>query len=150
MADGIEIKFEGVEKTIQNLKRYQTLKIDATKTVLKEVGFNVQGDAKKGCPVDTGRLKASLSTNWSGSPLIYGATGGQAEIADGVGRPTGAAGLLVVTGTNVKYAPYVEYGTMRALKSGGYRSMASRLYLSKAYHKNLPELEMRIRKIFKK
>ena len=150
MADGFEVKVEGIEKTIANLKKWQVVKVDATKNILREIGFKTEADSKRNCPVDTGRLRASLSTNWAGSPMIYGRTGGVAKMNDGVGRPAGRPGFTVVVGTNVKYAPYVEFGTIRALKFGGYRTMASRLYLSKAYHKNEPELYYRIKRIFKK
>ena len=117
---------------------------------MKEVGFSIEGDAKKTVPVDTGRLRASLSTNWSGSPLSQGRTGTKAMGNDGVGRPIGPPGLVVVVGTNVKYAAAVEFGGIRALKWGGYRTRTSNLYLSKAYHKHQPELAMRLKKIFKK
>jgi len=150
MTDGINIKVKGVQETVANLKEYQVIKTGAVKIALKEVGFKIQGDAKKNCPVDTGRLRASLSTNWSGSPLSHGRTGSKATGDDGVSRPIGPPGLVVVVGTNVKYAPYVEFGSIRALKWGGYRSATSKLYLSKAYHKNQPELATRIGKIFKK
>ena len=45
----------------------------------------VEGDAKKRCPVDTGQLRQSITYE------VKGNTG--------------------VIGTNVEYAPYVEYGT---------------------------------------
>lgn len=104
MADGINIKVTGVKETLGNLKKYQVIKTEAVKIALKETGFKVQGDAKKNCPVDTGRLRASLSTNWSGSPLSEGRVGTKAQAEDGVGRPLGPPGLVVVTGTNVNYA----------------------------------------------
>jgi len=52
----------------------------------------VEGDAKRICPVDTGRLRASITheTEKSGDEVI--------------GR----------VGTNVEYGVYVEYGTDRA------------------------------------
>ena len=81
--------------------------------------------------------------------MSRGRTGPKAEPMDGIGRPVGPEGLLVVVGTNVKYGPFVEFGTYRPLKWGGYRGRAGRLYLSKAYHKNEPELALRIAKIFK-
>ena len=150
MADGIDIKVTGVKETLANLKQYQVIKTGAVKIALKETGFNIQGDAKRDCPVDTGRLRASLSTNWSGSPLAHGGTGSEAKGDDGVGRPTGPSGLVVVVGTNVKYAAAVEFGGIRALKWGGYRLATSKLYLSKAYHKNQAMLAVRLGKIFKK
>jgi len=132
------------------LQQYQVVKTGAVKIALKETGFSIEGDAKRDCPVDTNRLRSSLSTNWSGSPLAHGSTGSQAMGGDGVGRPVGPPGLVVVVGTNVKYAAAVEFGGIRALKWGGYRSAVSRLYLSKAYHKNQAMLAMRLGKIFKK
>ncbi len=45
----------------------------------------VENDAKRKCPVDTGQLRQSITHT------INGATG--------------------IVGTNVEYAPYVEYGT---------------------------------------
>ena len=150
MADKVTVRIEGIEKTISNLKSWQVIKTEATKTALKETGFKTEGDAKRNCPVDTGRLRASLSTNWAGSPLSYGRTSAKAKMNDGVGRPMGKPGLVVAVGTNVEYAPYVHFGTARVLKWGGYRLMAGRAFLAMAYHKNEPELERRIKKIFKK
>jgi len=150
MADKITIEVEGIEKTISNLKSWQVIKTEAVKIALKETGFMVEHDAKQDCPVDTGRLRASISTNWSASPRSRGTTGPQAKADDGVGRPSGKPGMTVVVGTNVEYAPYVHFGTIRPLKWGGYRLMAGRPFLAQAYHKNEPRLEIRLREIFKK
>jgi HK97 gp10 family phage protein len=49
----------------------------------------VDSVAKRMCPVDTGRLRASI--NWR--------------------METDSRGLLAVIGTNVEYAPYQEFGT---------------------------------------
>lgn len=52
---------------------------------LKQLGFKIEAEAKKKCPVDTGRLRASITTTVEGGKVIVG--------------------------SNVKYAPYVEWGT---------------------------------------
>lgn len=52
----------------------------------------IEANAKRMCPVDTGRLRASI---------------GRALDRDG-------RGLVGVVGTDVDYAPYVELGTSRA------------------------------------
>lgn len=52
----------------------------------------IEGNAKRLCPVDTGRLRASI---------------GHALDHD-------SRGLVGVVGTDVDYAPYVELGTSRA------------------------------------
>jgi HK97 gp10 family phage protein len=56
--------------------------------------IQVERAAKRYCPVDTGRLRSSITHEIS----------------------TDAKGLLATIGTNVEYAPYVELGTrhMRA------------------------------------
>lgn len=61
---------------------------------LSESALIMQGNAQVRCPVDTGRLRDSIAS--SSSILTKGHPIMQAEI-----------------GTNVEYAPYVEYGTKR-------------------------------------
>lgn len=56
---------------------------------LEEVGLVAEGYAKRACPVDTGRLRNSIT-----------------HIVDEGTRH-------VIIGTNVEYAPYVELGTRR-------------------------------------
>jgi len=53
--------------------------------------------------VDTGRLRASISTNWSGSGMDKGRVDAQALPDDGIGEPKGDK-FTVVVGTNVDYA----------------------------------------------
>ena len=56
---------------------------------LEEVGLVAEGYAKRACPVDTGRLRNSIT-----------------HIVD-----EGTSHVII--GTNVEYAPYVELGTRR-------------------------------------
>ena len=56
---------------------------------LEEVGLVAEGYAKKACPVDTGRLRNSIT------------------------HQVGPSEKSVYIGTNVEYAPYVELGTSR-------------------------------------
>lgn len=139
--DRITIKVSGVQEAIAKLKNYQVIKKEACSNILKTVGLKIEADAKRKSPVDTSRLKSSISTNWSGSGLPEGKTGGQAKSGDGVGQPGGPKGLAVVVGTNVKYAPYQEFGT---------RKMSAKPYLFPAYHKNEGEVAREISKVFKK
>lgn len=55
--------------------------------IVTETALRVDREAKKRCPVDTGNLRASISMDVKGI---------EAEV-----------------GTNVEYAPYIEYGTSR-------------------------------------
>lgn len=59
----------------------------ATETALEEVGLAAEGYAKRLCPVDTGRLRNSI-THTADKKTAY-------------------------IGTNVEYGPYVELGTSR-------------------------------------
>lgn len=60
---------------------------------LLKLGYTVQNTARQLCPVDTGRLRASISTS---------------------GLQRDARGAYIEVGTNVSYAPYVEFGTQRS------------------------------------
>ena len=57
---------------------------------LEEMGLVGEGYAKRACPVDTGRLRNSVT------------------------HAVSASEKAVYIGTNVEYAPYVETGTSRA------------------------------------
>lgn len=69
----------------------ELLESDMVARELVRVGVRVERTAKHLCPVDTGRLRASVT---------------QQLERDG-------RGLVEVVGTNVDYAPYVELGTRR-------------------------------------
>lgn len=72
-----------VIKALENMVSDNELEMLVQKAALK-----VEAEAKKLCPVDTGRLRASITTQRLG-PLTYG------------------------VGTGVEYAPYVEFGTRK-------------------------------------
>jgi len=66
------------------------------------------------CPFDTGRLRGSMSVNWTGSGLDRGEVQQPAKTEDGVGQPKKEWGIFVgVMGTNVEYAPFLEFGTVK-------------------------------------
>ena len=58
---------------------------------LLQAGMVVERAAKQNAPVDTGRLRASISTRMTKE----------------------AKSIIIEVGTNVKYAPYVEFGSSR-------------------------------------
>ena len=82
--------------------------------------FLIQRDAKKVCPVISGRLKSSISSNWTGSGLARGEVQSPAKSDDGVGNPgEEKRGVFVgVTGTNVEYAEKIEMGGSRKVPQG--------------------------------
>lgn len=77
----------GVEVRVDNRDEFKRGMEAALATALEEIGLTAEGYAKRACPVDTGRLRNSIT-----------------HIVD-------EGGKCAVIGTNVEYAPYVELGT---------------------------------------
>ena len=76
------------EITIQNNKQEILNRLpDVVEAALEAIGLTAEGYAKELCPVDTGRLRNSISHAVEGD--------------------------AVYIGTNVEYAPYVELGTSK-------------------------------------
>lgn len=77
------------------VKSYKDIFLGAMQEQLEaafeECGLDAEYYAAKACPVDTGRLRASITHE-----------------VEGVGR-----GIQMAIGTNVEYAPYVEDGMAR-------------------------------------
>lgn len=86
-------------------------------TALEAVGLQVEGYAKLKAPVDTGLLRNSITHAVSGKPTAISKY--KADKGDKSGTYSGAAPAdsdgekSVYVGTNVFYAPYQEYGTMK-------------------------------------
>lgn len=93
--------------------RGKEVKIKGKKVIGKtmfEAGLIVEGNAKTLCPVDLGRLSASITTQsrYNGTiPIGKGAVAG-----DLIQKPISEYEVFV--GTPVFYAPYIEYGTVRS------------------------------------
>lgn len=83
MAMGISINVE----MHTNASLFRGALSDQKAMALEAIGLAAEGHAKKECPVDTGRLRASIS---------------HAKDDD-----------AAYIGTNVEYAPYIELGTSR-------------------------------------
>ena len=77
-----EVKNSNVKKILDSVK-------DEIPVILEKCGLVAEGYAKRLCPVDTGRLRNSITY----------------EVSD--------AESTMYLGTNVEYAPYVEMGTSR-------------------------------------
>lgn len=86
----------------------------AIEKALEMIGIKAEGYAKKDCPVDTGRLRNSIS---------------HAQEKD-----------TAYIGTNVEYAPYVEFGTSK---------MASRPFLRDAATNHSDEYKNIVEKVLK-
>lgn len=73
-------------------------------------------EAKHLCRVDTGRLRSSITSNYTGSgqtviqPFTKGADSeGKTETI--IKEPKEQGAIVGLLGTNINYAPYQEYGT---------------------------------------
>ena len=82
---------EGLRELMAKLNGMQGNSTEALKKGIGRACARIQADAKQNCVVDTGRLRASIVTEVH----IEGNT------------------VVGTVGTNVEYAPYVEFGTGR-------------------------------------
>lgn len=137
----------GIPEVIANLKRYQFIKIQAVKDRLKKQSFKVELAGKEMCPVRYGRAKASITVNWSGSPMNRAtiinpcrAPENPSKPDDTIGQPTGPKDLLYAIGSNVDYVPHLEHGTSK---------MPARPFLYPAYFMYEGETVMALAKIMK-
>lgn len=83
---------EGLQELNQEFNDLENALTQEIITALMRGGMIIEADAKRRCPVDTGRLRASLTTD-----------------VEREGKTT----FVLKVGTNVEYASFVEYGTSR-------------------------------------
>lgn len=117
MSKKITIEIEGLEKTQFKLKNLNLIKTQKVKEVVRDSAYTVERNAKRDCPVDTGRLRASISTTFHKD------------------------GFTAEVGTNVEYAPYIEFGTSK---------MKSQPFLHPAYKQEIIKFLAKLKIIFKK
>lgn len=87
---------------------------------LQAIGMAAEGHAKKKCPVDTGRLRNSITYAISGyathvqsyrrANVAGGASQKHQRYEYGGGAMEGEKDSAVFIGSNVEYAPFVELG----------------------------------------
>lgn len=83
----VDVNLRDINKAIKDIGRFEHTKRQQVKDTINEAALNVQKGAKKRAPVDTGRLRSSITM-----------------------QPYND-GLTMQVGTKVHYAPYVEWGT---------------------------------------
>ena len=115
-------------------KELKKMVTDTAMGAIKKGCFLVEGDAKILCPIITTRLRGSISSNWHGSGMARGKTGGVAKADDGIGQPEKE--LTGVVGTNVEYARRVEMGFVGTDSLGRTYNQAPNPYLRPALEKN--------------
>ena len=111
----IEVKIEGTEELNAKFKQAFEKDLKATERAVYLATLKAEAEAKKICPVDTGRLRSSITHK--------------------------VEGLLGEVGTNVHYAPYVEFGT---------RKMKAQPYLKPGGEEGVEYLKKKIEEILKK
>ena len=121
----ITVQVTGVNEAIENLK----LSEDDVRQSMEEVGLLIEADMKRLCTqmgaVDTGRLRASMSTALDGTSQ---------RDEDSVIPPKKDMMCFAVlrAGSNVDYAPYVVFGT---------RTMQGRDFITPAVMNNVKKIE---------
>lgn len=87
---GTGLRISGLSEAQKMLKKQRELINEIVRDAMAEGVLVIEGEAKRRCPVDTGRLRDSITT--------------AADIEDD-GK------VVARVGTNVEYAAAVEYGT---------------------------------------
>lgn len=119
MAGIIEIREDNTEKVLSALQQ-------AKHKGLVAIGLTAERHAKKNCPVDTGRLRNSITYVISGyathvqsyrrSNVVGGTQKKHTRYNYGNEIMEGKQDEAVYIGTNVEYARYQEFGTSRGIK----------------------------------
>lgn len=134
MADSIDVKVTGIEDIQSSIKELLFGSAQDVKRGVLRVAMKIERQAKATCPVLTGRLRASISQNWSGSGKSRGDVEPKANAEDGAGQPpTKPDTFSAVVGTNVKYARRIEFGFMDTDKLGRKYNQQPNPYLYPAY-----------------
>ena len=82
---------------------------------MQEVGNQAERYAKANCPVDSGRLRNSITWATTGEQGPANTSGGEAAQAKDYRKKAKPELGTVYIGTNVEYAPYVEYRSLKHL-----------------------------------
>lgn len=99
--------------TVDKIWNGQDVKIRGKRVIGKsiyETGLIIEAQAKSLCPVDQGRLSASITTQAVDRGTLPKGQG--AVVSDVIDRPTDPNEVLV--GTPVEYGPYIEWGTVNS------------------------------------
>jgi len=159
MADKVTLDLKGLKQTLQNIEKWHRKADKLSEDALKQVGFAIETDAKRGVPVQYGTLKNSITTNWSKSNIDHSSV-------EGVSKPvSGKDEFIVAVGSRVKYSVIQEFGSwgdMPKTGKGEYPSKKGRkhvpkhrpakgfLYLTRAYLKNRNKAKAQIAKELRK
>ena len=107
-------------KFIDNSQAFLKAKDEAMARALEAIGLTAERHAKEKCPVDTGRLRNSIThaTNNYLGVRSYQDAKHTGIYFDGTAKAVPEKGSVYI-GTNVEYAKYVEAGDSMRHTSGG-------------------------------
>jgi HK97 gp10 family phage protein len=130
----IRFKIEGMKEAIRNIKDWEVEKIRQSRLQIERSAINIEREAKNLCPVDDQILRPSIAKKVT---------------ATDSGRV-----LEAEVGTNVEYAPFVEFGTGSGVsvpagqeefamqfkgKTGRVRNYPARPFLFPAWERERPK-----------
>jgi hypothetical protein len=130
----LSVDITGIDHSRNNLK----LNPEKVRNALLQSGFLVEASAKRLITelkaVDTGRLRASISTASDTEKAELRNPVDNSKSSDVVSQPRKGSGdvSVVRVGTSVEYAPFIVFGT---------RSMSPRDFLTPAVHMNLSRIK---------
>lgn len=133
---GIQLRVKGIDQLVRSIKAWEGDKSREVARLVVSTAYEIERDAKKAAPVDTGRLRASITRQVGKNERFPSA----------------------VVGTNVKYAPFVEFGTGRAgaasdvetpdgYTHGSSTGVAARPFLFPAFESHYPGFVRELRRI---
>jgi HK97 gp10 family phage protein len=113
----LNVKLKGFDQVLNNIQDYQIDTQANVQSVIQDTALKIQANAKLRTPVDSGTLKRSIET----------------ELAPD--------GMSAVVGTNVEYAPHVEFGTAPhkiTVKDAGVLSNGKEVFGKEVDHPGTP------------
>ena len=118
--------------------------LSGAEKAVKKGCYLIEGDAKilQTPHVDTGRLRSSISVNWSGSGMSSGKVTSPAKVEDGVSMPPTETGKFTGrVGSNVEYARRIELGFVDVDSLGRKYNQPPYPFLRPALEKNRSKIE---------
>lgn len=140
----LHVKLTGSKEAIENMRKVVGETQKEIRDAVLKTAFDIEKDAKELVPVDTGRLRASITVNWPDSNFARAPLQGpvkESRPEDGIERPEAVPETFnAIIGTNVEYARKVEFGIGRRPKAFLYPALAS----------NQDKLNQRLAKVWAK
>jgi hypothetical protein len=117
----INLNIEGMDEINEKINEARQKYPEACKQGIKLSCIEVEGRAKYLCPVDTGRLRASITWSMGGDVKSISFTNRNTKTKNTVRGISSGEDFewYGIVGTDVEYAPWIEFGTV-VMKSQPY------------------------------